>query len=209
MATTYQAEQIRRFLEAVDRHLREPAQLVIIGGGAALLQHGAKSPTRDIDTFGGPLAAVKLAAAQAAAELGYAVPLGSAPVADLPLNYQDRQLRPLPQLKRLDVLVPDRYDLVLSKLVRAHQADLAVCKEIYEANPLELGVLLDRYLQEMGHAIGRQNDRDMNLVAGIELMWDAKTADLAERRTQAFRAQEQTIPRHPTAKHKRSGRTRR
>lgn len=184
---TYQTEQIRRFLAAVDKHLRAPARLVIIGGGAALLQHGAKSPTRDIDAFEGDMAAVKKAAALAEAEIGYAVPLGRAAVADLPLNYETRQQRPMPQLKRLDVLVPDQYDLTLSKLVRAHQADLAVCKEMHEAKPLDATTLVKRYLDEMSHAIGRLADRDQNLVAAIEFIWDAANADAAQRRIDAHR----------------------
>src|SRR5690349_23573390 len=100
--TRYRADQIKRFLEAVDRHLKQPVRLVIIGGGAALL-HGAKSPTRDIDAFEGDPALVKDAAARAEAEIGFGVPIGRAAVADLPINYEDRQQHPLPHLKRLDV----------------------------------------------------------------------------------------------------------
>jgi len=178
--TTYQAEQIRRFLEAVDKHLRRPVRLVVIGGSAALLQHGARSPTRDIDAFEGNPALVKDAAALAETEIGFAVPIGSAAVADLPLHYEDRQQRPLPHLRRLDVVVPDRHDLVLSKLVRASQADLAVCKEMHEHKLLDPTKLVKRHLDEMNHAIGRQADRDQNLLAAIEFMWDAETADRAQ-----------------------------
>jgi hypothetical protein len=111
---------------------------------------------------------------------GHPVPIGSAAVADLPLHYEDRQQRPLPKLKRLEVIVPDRYDLCLSKLVRTSQADLAVCKETHEYNAFELATLVDRYLDELNHAIGRQVHRDQNLVAAVEFMWDAATADRAQ-----------------------------
>src|SRR5262245_27785189 len=114
--TTYQAEQIRRFLRAVDEHLRARVRLVIVGGGAALLQHGARSPTRDIVAYEGDVESLKEAVECAEAELGFAVPIGRAAIADLPLSYEDRVLRPLPRLRHLDVVVPDRYDLVLSKL---------------------------------------------------------------------------------------------
>ena len=178
--TTYQTEQIKRFLEAVDKHQRKPVRLVVIGGSAALLQHGARSPTRDIDTFEGNPALVSEAAALAEAEIGFAVPIASAAVADLPLNYEDRQLRPLPRLRRLDLVVPDRYDLVLSKLLRASQADLAVCQEMHEHEPLDPTKLVKRYLDEMNHAIGREADRDQNLIAAVEFMWDEAKADRAE-----------------------------
>jgi hypothetical protein len=186
--TTFQADQIRRFLETVDKHLRSPVRLVIIGGGAALLGHGAKSPTRDIDTFEGNPLLLDEAVARAQAEIGFTVPMGSAAVADLPLHYEDRQQRPLPHLRRLEVLVPDRYDLVLSKLVRASQADLVVCREIHDHKALEFDVLLRRYLDEMNHAIGRQADRDQNLVAAVEFIWDERTADRAQQMIEQHRA---------------------
>jgi hypothetical protein len=85
--TTFQADQIRQFLETVDKHLRAPVRLVIIGGGAALLGHGAKSPTRDIDTFEGNPLLLKEAVVRAQAEIGFTVPIGAAAVADLPIHY--------------------------------------------------------------------------------------------------------------------------
>jgi hypothetical protein len=185
---TFEAEQIRRFLTAVDRHLRRPVRLVVIGGGAALLRHGARSPTRDIDTFQGDTSLLKDAAARAEAEIGFAVPIGSAAVADLPLYYEDRQERPLPRLKRLDVLVPDRYDLCLSKLVRASQADLVVCKEMHEYRAFKPATFVQRYLDEMNHAIGRQADRDQNLIAAVEFIWDSATADRAQQLVDERRA---------------------
>jgi hypothetical protein len=165
--TTYQAEQIRRFLKAVDKHLQEDVRLVVIGGGAALLQD---------------------AVARAQAELGFAVPIGRAAIADLPLHYEDRQLRPLPRLRHLDVIVPDRHDLALSKLVRASQADLAVCKEMHAHKPFELATLVKRHLEEMDHAIGRQADRDQNLIAAVEFIWDATSADLVQLQIDHHRA---------------------
>jgi hypothetical protein len=184
----YQAEQIRRFLRAVDKYLREPTRLVVIGGGAALLQHGATSPTRDIDAFEGDPSRLRDAAARAETEIGYAVPIRRAAVADLPLHYADRQLHPMPRLKRLELIVPDRYDLVLSKLVRASQADLAVCREMHEHKALELAVLVQRYLEEMNHAIGRQADRDQNLIAAVEFTWDSASADGAQQLIERGRA---------------------
>jgi hypothetical protein len=67
---TFGAQQIRRFLEAVDKRLSSPVRLVIIGGSAALLQHGAKSPTRDIDAFEGDIALLKDAANLAERDIG-------------------------------------------------------------------------------------------------------------------------------------------
>lgn len=189
--TTFGAQQIRRFLEAVDKRLSSPVRLVIIGGSAALLQHGAKSPTRDIDAFEGDPALLKDAASLAERDIGFAVPVARAAVADLPLNYEDRLERPMPKLRHLDVVVPERYDLVLSKLIRASQADLVVCKEIHTHTPLKLDELLQRYTDEMKHAIGRKADHDQNLIAAVEFIWDEATADRAQRLLQHRRTNAQ------------------
>ena len=86
---TFEADQIRRFLGAVDKHLRRKVRLVVIGGGAALLQHGADRPRGHRRVPGDTSLAD--AAARAEAEIGFAVPIGNAAVADLPLHYEDRQ----------------------------------------------------------------------------------------------------------------------
>lgn len=185
--TKFDATEIRRFLEALDRHLSKPVPLTVIGGSAALLQHGAHSPTRDIDTFDCNPTLVRDAATKAHAEIGFAVPIQNAAIADLPRDYASRLLQPMPSLKHLRVVVPNRYDLVLSKLLRATQPDLDVCKEMHESKPLDPKVLLERYLAEMGHAIGPVADHDQNLVAAIEFLWDGETADRAQGRLDAHR----------------------
>ena len=93
----------------------------------------------------------------------------------------------MPDLRRLNLLVPDRYDLVLSKLVRASQADLVVCKEIHDHKPLDSHVLVQRYLEEMEHAIGRRADRDQNLIAAVEFLWDSASADRAQQVVERYR----------------------
>lgn len=189
--TRYDTAQLRAYLEAIDRHLDVHVELVVIGGSAALLQHGAHSATRDIDAFAGDVASVQVAARHAAAEIGYAVPIDSAAIADLPSHYDQRLEEPLPHLKKLRLRVPDRYDLILSKLLRASAGDLVVCREIHAHSPLDAHVLIKRYLDEMNHAIGRQADHDQNLVAAIEYLWNAERADAAEQQIQRARARQQ------------------
>ena len=58
MVATHQAQQIATLLEAVDGDLQEPVCMVIIGGGAALLQHGATSPAREIDAWSAALSSL-------------------------------------------------------------------------------------------------------------------------------------------------------
>jgi hypothetical protein len=134
------------------------------------------------------------AIAAAKAELGFAIPINSAAVADLPLHFEDRQLRPLPHLRQLDVVVPDRYDLVLSKLIRATQTDLLVCKEMQDHKPLDPAELIQRYVTEMKYAIGRAEDRDHNFVAAIEFIWDESMADRARQKLEQARVSSAALP---------------
>ncbi len=53
-------------------------------------------------------------------------------------------------------------------------------------------MLVERYLEEMQHAIGRQADRDLCLLAGVEVIWDSTTADLAQKQVERHRAN--TLP---------------
>jgi hypothetical protein len=153
-----------------------------------LLAHGAKSPTRDIDTYEGDPSVLDAAIAAVRAELGFAVPINRAAVADLPLNFEDRQIQPLAHLRRLKIFVPDRYDLVLSKLIRSVEPDLLVCREMHEHKPLDPAELVRRYVNEMRYAIGRREDHDHNFVAGVEFIWDADTAVRAQQTVGQTRA---------------------
>jgi hypothetical protein len=44
-------DDLLRFVRALDAQLPEPVTLIVIGGAAASLHHGARRPTSDIDTF--------------------------------------------------------------------------------------------------------------------------------------------------------------
>ncbi|HVR02613.1 MAG TPA: DUF6036 family nucleotidyltransferase [Polyangia bacterium] len=61
------------------------------------------------------------------------VPIGSAGVADLPYEAEGR-FRPAPLgLKKLEVLVPERYDLALSKTVRGYAHDFEAIEEMHKS----------------------------------------------------------------------------
>jgi hypothetical protein len=54
-------------------------------------------------------------------------------------------------LKKLRVLVPERHDLALMKVVREDRHDEDMIAEIHAHQPLKLDVLLKRFAEEMGH----------------------------------------------------------
>jgi hypothetical protein len=116
----YGAAQMRTFLEAVDRHLRAPARMCVIGGTAAALGYGVETFTNDVDTFESLADHERLqgAARLASAETGLAIPIAPSGIADLPYDYGDRVRRVMEHLRNLRVFVPERHDLVLSKIIR-------------------------------------------------------------------------------------------
>jgi hypothetical protein len=169
--TYYVRAEIERFLRAVDRALKRPATIIIIGGGAAALKYRIDDPTTDIDTFNA-LGADLLRAIDAAREAtGLAMPFEQSGVADGPYDFEDRLLRAMPRLARLTVLVPERHDLALMKTVRGDQADFAKLQAIHERKRFDLLVLLDRYQQEMSHVVIDPRRLRGNFLALVESLF--------------------------------------
>jgi hypothetical protein len=149
----YVRAEIERFLRAVDRALKRPATVIIIGGGAAALKYRIDDPTTDIDTFNALGADLRRAIDAAREATGLAMPFEQSGVADGPYDFEDRLLRAMPRLARLTVLVPERHDLALMKTVRGDQADFAKLQAIHDRTPFDLTVLIRRYQEEMGHVV--------------------------------------------------------
>ncbi len=179
---TYAAEELRRFLRSVDRHLHPEmaVELVLIGGSAAALQYGVRRATADIDVYAFDISPLEPALRSAREETGLRIPVSPAPVAELPLEYESRLARTLTELRRIRAFVPEKHDLVLSKLVRAHEGDLEAVAEIHENHGLDFQLLVARYVNEMRYAIGRPKDRDLGFLAGIERAFGTEMAVEAE-----------------------------
>ena len=138
------AQEIRTFLRAVDRYLTKPTRIEIIGGSAAALAHGATSTTADVDTFTPTSAELDVAVARATQDTGLKMPLLQAGVADVPINYEDRLERQLPELAMLEVWVLEKHDLVLSKALRWHEPDVQQVREIRDGVGLSCELLIER-----------------------------------------------------------------
>ncbi len=144
----YVRAEIERFLRAVDRALKRPATIIIIGGGAAALKYRIDDPTTDIDTFNALGADLRRAIDAARKATGFALPFEQSGVADGPYEFEDRLLRAMPRLARLTVLVPERHDLALSMLSwrrrrasrdpAAHGSVLVLGADLHVQDPIEL-----------------------------------------------------------------------
>lgn len=111
----YTPDELRRFLEGVDAALHGKARVVVIGGAAAAIEYGVATGTRDIDTWTSVQHDLTVAIERAHQETGLAVPFAQSGVADGPEDFESRLERALPHLRRLNVMVPEKHDLVLMK----------------------------------------------------------------------------------------------
>lgn len=143
------------FLREVDAQLPEKVLLVCIGGFVLAAEYGFPRPTDDLDYLSiYPKQASELVEeiAGKTSELArrYKVFIHSAgAIVDLPEGYEDRLVNiPLPY-KRLQIAVPDPYDLVLSKLTRNSPKDREDVKHVAELRQLLFATVMERFETEM------------------------------------------------------------
>ena len=180
------ADELWRFLSALDDALTAPVSILIIGGAALSLQHGVQSTTRDIDLYPAvDTTIIDLAAEVARRASNLAVPIGNANVADLPYHYDQRVVAlasPLGPWTRVTACTPDSHDLVLSKLLRGEETDLQQIRELHMLAPLDFETLCTRFVEEMYHAIGDKPSIISRFLLGIESLFGEMKRERAERR---------------------------
>ena len=141
------------FIRAVDRNLADRVGIVIVGGAAASVGYDSNLKTADIDVFElrtGSAAVLASAAEAAREQTGLAVSVSAAAVAELPENYESR-LRPVRGLKlrNLTVIVPDKYDIALSKTLRGYPHDIDAIEGIDRRHRLSTKTLVKRFETEL------------------------------------------------------------
>jgi hypothetical protein len=163
------------FLDELDRAISEPIVLHCIGGFVVSLLYGLPRPTGDVDY----VAAIpryrmeeleRLAGRGSTLESKYKVHLQHVGVATMPEDYETRLKEMFPgRFKKLTLLAPDPYDLVLSKLERNSPKDQGDVEYLAKAVPLEPKLLQNRYeLKLRPNLMARQSWHD-----GTLKMWIA------------------------------------
>jgi hypothetical protein len=185
--TRFDRAQLVAFIRALDRHLRKKVRIVVIGGAAASVGYDSDVRTADIDIFTvleGPPDSLLAAAELAREETGLGVGVGAATVADLPFNYEAR-LRPVRglDLKNLTILIPEKYDLALSKAMRGYEHDITAVKSMHERHRLSQTTLVRRFETElMKEAVADTQRIALYVVLVVERLYGFKPAQkLAER----------------------------
>ena len=185
----FEASELKRFLKAMDEFLDHPFEFWLIGGSAAALGYDVKNTTKDLDTLDAKHMLITSAIESARRSTGLNIPIETAGFYDAPCDFEDRAVVvSIEGLKRLVVKVPEKHDLVLMKMMRGEEPDLAVAAEIHRLHGLDMDTLIDRYLDEMDAAIGRRSMLDLNCLALISRLFGEPTEKEAEERIQARRS---------------------
>ena len=143
------------FLGELNQAISEPVELHCIGGFVVSLLYGLPRPTGDVDY----IAAIpryrmeeleQLAGRGSKLESKYKVHLQHVAVVTMPEDYESRLKEMFPgQFKKLRILAPDPYDLVLSKLERNSPKDQGDVEYLAKTVPLDPKVLQERYDREL------------------------------------------------------------
>ena len=190
----YPPSDIQRFLMEADAHLTSHHELLIIGGAAAALVYKAARATTDIDTIGEIPKELLQAFEIAAKNTGLEIPVSPVGVYDAPYCYEDRiQQYDDIKLRFLRISVPEQHDLALMKIVRGYENDIQTISDIHKNSPFSFETLLQRFLSEMSHVVGRPEVIRQNFLVAIDTLFGSELAEQAENEIGKPRAELHTI----------------
>lgn len=172
----YRRDELTRFLQSLDERIAESRTLVVIGGAAAALAYGIARATIDIDTIT-DISDLEAALERARDDTGLDVPLQTVGVHDAPYCFEDRLVLLELGLSKLRIVVPEKHDLALMKVVRGQDNDREAIQQIAERVGLDERTLVDRFKHEMTHAIGSRRLLRANFLAVIEMLYGESAAD--------------------------------
>ncbi len=148
-------EPWRSFLIDLDAACPGPLRMLCIGGFAISLYYELTRPTVDIDVVDvmpndAKQTLAALAGQGTALHKRHKVYLQIVGVAQLPYHYEERvRLMPMPFLRHLSIVVPDPYDLALSKVSRNLEIDFEDVLALARSREFDLQLLNDRYQTEL------------------------------------------------------------
>lgn len=177
MPTDRVHEPWHSFLRELDAALPGPAELHCFGGFVVAEYYGLARATADIDIVesrGADLATVARIAGRGSALHGkHKVYIDIVTVADVPDNYEERLL-PMDDasFQNLRLLVFERHDLALAKLVRNSDRDRADVEAIAAGPGLDVSTLTARYHEELRPKLGRPEREDLTLQLWTDIVND-------------------------------------
>src|SRR5688572_29953540 len=109
--------ELHAFLKAIDERLESQFRVVVVGGAAALLHLRVDLPTPDIDTASS-VSAIQKHCDAARKATGLQIVVEYCGIHDGPWGYESRLRRAdTPKLRKLIVMVPEKHDWALMKII--------------------------------------------------------------------------------------------
>lgn len=169
------------FFRALDRELRRPLTVTVIGGAAIGLKYDPRHATSDIDLT--PISDVEFWKAVDRAIVTHPVPVQAVSIYTAPYDYESRRTPlPIEGLERLTVLIPEIHDLAIMKVARALTHDLDAIEDVHRKSPLDLDTLLVRYYEALGQVIGPRSGFTIGFLALVERLFGTSAAERVQHR---------------------------
>ena len=141
------------FLAAIDEQLTAPAQIICIGGFVVTKIHGFSRNTGDLDHVESPRELIaelqKIAGQGSDLHRKYHLYVDYVGVVTMPINFDERLMAVPMEFKNINILVPEIYDLILSKLERNSPKDYGDVQFLAEKYRLSFAKLHQRFDEEL------------------------------------------------------------
>lgn len=168
-------------LQRIDRELKEPCEIVLIGGAALSLGFGGES-TADIDLWSPKTGPFWEAVARLRRTDPLFAPIQPVGIATEPLHFESRLFAlPIKGCGMLTVLIPEAHDLALLKTARATSHDLDAIEALSRTTHLKLETLIERYRESKTQVIGPAQRFRNNFLALVERLYGENTAVALEK----------------------------
>jgi hypothetical protein len=185
-------EDILEFLQKTDEFLKADCDLIVIGGAAASLAYGVTKTTTDIDLATEIPKHLQEALKLASEETGITIPVSYVGQYEPPYDFESR-LKTIDnfEFRMLNLSVPEQHDLALMKMVRGYENDIQAIEEMHEAQPFELEIFIERFMNEMTQAIGNPGMIRLNFLLMTEKLFGSAAMSEVDTMTEAW------TPLHP------------
>ena len=168
-------EPWRSFLHDLDHELQEQTELHCFGGFVVTEYYGLSRATGDIDILesrGTDVATIaRLAGKGSALHTRHRVYIDVVTIADVPDDYDTRLIEmPVPGLTNLRLRAFEQHDLVLAKLSRNIDRDREDVVALAKGPGLDIGLLNQRYLEEVRPKLCSPDREDLTLELWTEMI---------------------------------------
>lgn len=181
MDRKFTPEEIQAFLIVLDHNLTGPLYLEVIGSAAAVLAYGLDRDTRDFDTT---ISIAKFSEAwhKTSEEMDLPIPLDQVTVHQPPEGYESRLKRlRVPDLKHIQIHVPEKHDWALMKIARLSDKDLEHILDVAVRIGFNAKIFLKRFLNEMWMSHGYKGDLVFSFLVAMEAIFGSKIAKRMEK----------------------------